>query len=60
MFLKSAPVVKNGVLSFSGMDTLVGVPDNVVMTPWSESSAFLGATSSECNSRHVFKLGVIK
>ncbi|KAK6133141.1 hypothetical protein DH2020_033180 [Rehmannia glutinosa] len=60
MFIKTAPLVKNGVLSFHGTDALVGVPDNVVMTPCSDSSAFLGATSTESSSRHVFRLGVIE
>ncbi|KAG8365325.1 hypothetical protein BUALT_Bualt18G0092900 [Buddleja alternifolia] len=60
MFLKNAPLVKNGALSFNGVDALSDMPDNVVMTPWSDSSAFLGASSNESNSRHVFKLGVIE
>ncbi|PIN13264.1 Galactinol--sucrose galactosyltransferase [Handroanthus impetiginosus] len=60
MFLKTAPAVKDGVLSFNGKNAVVGVPDNVVITPWADSSAFLGAVSSESNSRHVFKLGVIE
>lgn len=59
MFLKK-PIVKDGVLSFNGRDALIGVPDNVIITPWSESSAFLGATASESSFRHVFKLGVIE
>ncbi|GFQ05983.1 probable galactinol--sucrose galactosyltransferase 2 [Phtheirospermum japonicum] len=60
MHLKTAPLLKNGALSFNGTDALVGVPDNVVITPWSDSSAFLGATFTEKNSRHVFKLGIIE
>lgn len=60
MFLKTAAVVRNGVLSFNGAEALVAVPDNVVITPSSESSVFLGSTSSESTSRHVFKLGVIE
>ncbi|KAL7103130.1 hypothetical protein ACP275_08G162000 [Erythranthe tilingii] len=61
MFLKTtAAAVKNGVLRFNGADALVGVPDNVLMTPLSDSSAFLGASSTESSSRHVFKLGVIE
>lgn len=60
MFLKATPVVKNGILSINGKDTLVGVPENVAITPCSDSSAFLGATSSESNSRHVFTLGIIE
>ncbi|KAL0300916.1 UNVERIFIED_CONTAM: putative galactinol--sucrose galactosyltransferase 2 [Sesamum radiatum] len=60
MFLKAVPVVQNGVLSFNGTEALVGVPDNVVITPGSDSSAFLGAISTQSSSRHVFKLGVIE
>lgn len=60
MFVKAAPAVKDGVLSFYGNNTLLGVPENVVVTPWSDSSAFLGAVSAESKSRHVFKLGVIE
>ncbi|KAL1566900.1 galactinol--sucrose galactosyltransferase [Salvia divinorum] len=60
MFVKTPPAVKNGVLSFNGRDTLLGVPENVVLTPCSDSAAFLGALSSKTNSRHVFKLGLIE
>lgn len=61
MFVKRAPTVdKHGVLSFNGKSTLLGVPENVVVTPLSDSAAFLGAVSSESDSRHVFKLGVIE
>ncbi|KAL0321029.1 UNVERIFIED_CONTAM: putative galactinol--sucrose galactosyltransferase 2 [Sesamum radiatum] len=60
MFLKAVPVVQNGVLSFNGTEALVGVPDNVVITAGSDSSAFLGAISTQSSSRHVFKLGVIE
>ncbi|KAG5561022.1 hypothetical protein RHGRI_004147 [Rhododendron griersonianum] len=60
MFLNQKPTVKDGVLSINGRDALAGVPDNVVVTPWTDSSAFLGATSAHSTSRHVFKLGVIQ
>lgn len=60
MFLKAKPVFEAGILSFNGKNVVSGVPENVVMTPWSESSAFLGAISGESSSRHVFKLGVIE
>lgn len=60
MFLNQKPTVKDGVLSINGRDALAGVPDNVVVTPWTDSSAFLGATSTHSTSRHVFKLGVIQ
>lgn len=60
MFLKAKPVFEAGILSFNGKNVVSGVPENVVMTPWSESSSFLGAISGESSSRHVFKLGVIE
>ncbi|KAJ9690061.1 hypothetical protein PVL29_012629 [Vitis rotundifolia] len=60
MFLTNKPVIKDGVLSINGKDTLTGVPDNVVVTPLSNSSAFVGATSTLPNSRHVFRLGLIQ
>ncbi|KAF3438697.1 hypothetical protein FNV43_RR21461 [Rhamnella rubrinervis] len=42
------------------MDALTSVPNNVVLTPFKNSSAFVGATSTEASSRHVFKLGEIR
>ncbi|KAK2984260.1 hypothetical protein RJ640_010219 [Escallonia rubra] len=60
MFVNAKPVVKDRVLSFNGKGALTGIPDNVVVTPWSNSSIFLGATSLGSDSRHVFKLGHIK
>ncbi|CBI38532.3 unnamed protein product, partial [Vitis vinifera] len=60
MFLTNKPVIKDGVLSINGKDTLTGVPDNVVVTPLSNSSAFVGATSTLPDSRHVFRLGLIQ
>lgn len=60
MFLSSKPVLKDGALSIGGKDALTGVPDNVVVTPLTNSSAFFGATSDDESSRHVFKLGVVR
>ena len=60
MLLKTKPDIKDGVLSIKGKDALTGVPENIVVTPWTDSSAFVGATSSHSSSRHVFKLGVIQ
>lgn len=60
MFLSTKPVLKDGALSIGGKDALTGVPDNVVVTPLTNSSAFVGATSDDESSRHVFKLGVIR
>lgn len=60
VLLDTKPVVKDGVLSYNGNNALTGIPDNVVVTPWSDSSFFLGATSTQSTSRHVFKLGLIE
>ncbi|KAL4627995.1 hypothetical protein ACB092_05G205800 [Castanea dentata] len=61
MFLNAKPVLKDGTLSINGKEALTGVPDNVVITPLTDSSAFVGATSTgDASSRLVFKLGVIK
>ncbi|KAG6743464.1 hypothetical protein POTOM_052156 [Populus tomentosa] len=60
MFISTKPLLKDGTLSVNGQEAITGVPDNVFLTPLSDSSAFLGATSSQSSSRHVFKLGVIK
>ncbi|XP_059438212.1 probable galactinol--sucrose galactosyltransferase 2 [Corylus avellana] len=60
MFLSTKPVLKDGTLSIKEKVALKEVPDNVVVTPLTNSSAFVGATSTEATSRHVFKLGVIE
>jgi hypothetical protein len=60
MFLRTRPVLKDGTLSIKEKVALKDVPDNVVVTPLTNSSAFVGATSTEATSRHVFKLGVIE
>ncbi|GLU20647.1 hypothetical protein SLE2022_368360 [Rubroshorea leprosula] len=60
MFVNTRPVLKDGNLCVNGKEAITGVPGNVVVTPLTESSAFVGATSSQTSSRHVFKLGVIQ
>lgn len=60
MFLNAKPVLKDGTLRINGKDALTGVPDNVVVTPLRDSSAFVGATCTDASSRLVFKLGVIE
>ncbi|KAF8414301.1 hypothetical protein HHK36_002303 [Tetracentron sinense] len=54
------PVIGDGILRINGKDALTGVPENVVVTPSTNTSAFVGATSTERSCRHVFKLGVIR
>ncbi|GLT46719.1 hypothetical protein SLA2020_204580 [Shorea laevis] len=60
MFVNARPILKDGNLCVNGKEAITGVPDNVVVTPLTDSSAFVGATSSQTSSRHVFKLGVIQ
>ncbi|XP_044495805.1 probable galactinol--sucrose galactosyltransferase 2 [Mangifera indica] len=60
MFISARPVLKDGNLRINGKDVLAGVPDNVLVTPYNNTSAFVGATSSENRARHVFKLGIIQ
>lgn len=59
-FLSTTPAVKDGILSVNGKDVLFDVPDNVMVTPLTNSAAFIGATSMVMASRHVFKLGLIR
>lgn len=60
MFLCARPALKDGALCVNGTDLLTGVPENVVVTPLTSSSAFIGVTSKIMCSRHVFKLGLIQ
>lgn len=60
MFIGTRPLLKDGILSLNGKEVITGVPENVFLTPATDSSAFLGASSTESSSRHVFKLGVIQ
>lgn len=54
------PVITDGVLSINGKETLKGVPENVIVTPSANASAFLGAVSAERSCRQIFKLGVLE
>ncbi|KAK4752348.1 hypothetical protein SAY87_021146 [Trapa incisa] len=60
MFLGARPTLKDGALSVNGTDVMTCVPENVVVTPLTNSSAFMGASSTVMDSRHVFKLGLIQ
>ncbi|KAJ9184225.1 hypothetical protein P3X46_003972 [Hevea brasiliensis] len=62
MCIITKPALKDGTLTVNGKPALAGVPDNVFLAPLTESqsSAFLGASSTESSSRHVFKLGVVR
>ncbi|CAL1390567.1 unnamed protein product [Linum trigynum] len=53
--------VSNGCLAVEGKVILTGVPENVVCTPLSSASAFLGANLGNPSSYyHVFSLGVLE
>lgn len=60
MFVNGTPVLEDGNLRINGKDALTDVPGNVVVTPFTNTSAFVGATATSADSRHVFKLGVIQ
>ncbi|XP_027931803.1 probable galactinol--sucrose galactosyltransferase 2 [Vigna unguiculata] len=60
MFVNAKTLLKDGILSVDGKDALRGVPENVVVTPFTASSAFIGASCAHASSRLVFKLGVIQ
>ncbi|KAK8297460.1 hypothetical protein V6Z12_D05G190900 [Gossypium hirsutum] len=60
MLLATRPLLKDRNLSINGKEALKDVPENIVVMPLTDTSAFVGATSPHATSRHVFKLGVIK
>ncbi|KAG8378712.1 hypothetical protein BUALT_Bualt07G0013800 [Buddleja alternifolia] len=60
MTITAVPVVENGSLVVHGKVVLTGVPENVVISPASSGSAFIGADSTSSSSRHVFNLGVLE
>ncbi|TYI81986.1 hypothetical protein E1A91_D05G191500v1 [Gossypium mustelinum] len=60
MLLATRPLLKDRNLSINGKEALKDVPENIVVMPLTDTSAFVGATSPHASSRHVFKLGVIK
>lgn len=60
MTVTALPVIKNGCLMVRGKVVLTGVPENVVISPSSSGSAFVGATSTASSSHHVFNLGTLE
>lgn len=60
MTITAVPVVKDGCLMVRGKVVLRSVPENVVVTPGAQGSAFIGAESSAPSSHHVFNLGVLE
>ncbi|XP_043704808.1 probable galactinol--sucrose galactosyltransferase 2 isoform X1 [Telopea speciosissima] len=60
MTITAIPTITDGRLTVRGKVVLDGVPDNVVVSPASSGSAFIGATSTTETSLHVFTLGVLE
>ncbi|KAL6973129.1 galactinol--sucrose galactosyltransferase [Sarracenia purpurea var. burkii] len=60
MTVAATPCIKDDRLLVNGKVVSTRVPSNVVVTPATGGSAFLGATSSIPSSRHVFSLGVLE
>ncbi|KAL5986681.1 putative galactinol--sucrose galactosyltransferase 2 [Asimina triloba] len=56
--------INDGNLVVHGKTILTGVPDNIVLTPGSGvglvTGAFIGATSSDSKSLHVFPMGTLE
>ncbi|ERN00911.1 hypothetical protein AMTRI_Chr03g139800 [Amborella trichopoda] len=53
--------INDGNLMVHGKTILTGVPDNIVITPGSGlAGAFIGATSQESDSHHVFPVGILE
>lgn len=60
MTITATTSISDGCLLVGGRVVCSGVPQNVVVSPDSSGSAFLGATSSAPSSRHVFTVGVLE
>ncbi|WJX33145.1 galactinol--sucrose galactosyltransferase [Trifolium repens] len=60
MTITVLPTIKDDCLMIRGNVILTRVPENIVVSPVSTASAFLGATSPIPSSRHVFTLGILR
>ncbi|KAK1558429.1 hypothetical protein Q3G72_002215 [Acer saccharum] len=61
MTITASPCIKDSCLMVRGKVVFTQVPQNVVVSPTSsDSSAFIGATSTTQSSRHVFSLGFLE
>ncbi|KAL5750654.1 hypothetical protein ACOSP7_025257 [Xanthoceras sorbifolium] len=60
MTITAIPCIQDGCLMVRGKVVSTGVPQNVVVSPATSGSAFVGATSTTSSSRHVFSLGVLE
>ncbi|KAF3436781.1 hypothetical protein FNV43_RR19534 [Rhamnella rubrinervis] len=59
MVITGTPSIKDGCLVVRSNVVLTGVPENVVVSPASYGSAFIGVTSTSPSSRLVFSLGIL-
>lgn len=59
MVITNTPSIKGGCLMVRSSVVLTGVPENVVVSPASCGSAFIGATSTSPSSRLVSSLGIL-
>jgi hypothetical protein len=60
MTITVVPTIKDNCLMIRGNVILTRVPENILVSPVSTTSAFLGATSPIPSSRHVFTLGTLR
>ncbi|XP_048329822.2 probable galactinol--sucrose galactosyltransferase 2 [Ziziphus jujuba] len=60
MTISTTPSVGNGSLMIRGKAVLTGVPDNVIVTPAGSEAAFIGASSENSSSCHVFSLRILQ
>uniref|UniRef100_A0A0A0LU62 galactinol--sucrose galactosyltransferase n=1 Tax=Cucumis sativus TaxID=3659 RepID=A0A0A0LU62_CUCSA len=60
MTITTLPSIKDGRLIVGDKVVLTAVPGNVIVSPVSHRSAFIGATSSTSSSRHLFSVGVLE
>jgi len=64
MTVTSSISISNGNLVVNGKTILKGVPENILLTSGAAlgllAGAFIGATSSDTESRHVFPMGILE
>ncbi|KAK8695038.1 hypothetical protein V6N13_072580 [Hibiscus sabdariffa] len=54
------PGVKGGSFMVRGTAVLTNVPANIMVTPSTDGSVFVGATATSSSSHHVFNLGILR
>lgn len=60
MTITILPSIRDGCLIVGDKVVLTAVPENVVVSPVTHGSAFIGATSSSSSSRQLFSLGILE